>query len=132
MIKSFAEMSILEKIQFICVFVPILSTSAWVIYEIAGPDQSPFIVGLTEVLLIVGLIGALVCIALTDILGFIKFAFSFVAKGWTIGMMICPIFPICFIVAFLGIAIAFALFAVICMMLPAALTIYFYFIRTKA
>ena len=82
---------------------------------------------MSDILIVIGLIAALVCIVLTDMRGFLKFALSFILKGWTIGMAICPIFPICFFTAVSGFAIAVVLFVALCTMLPVAITVYFYF-----
>lgn len=128
MTKDFNEMTINEKIQFICVFLPILCTIAWGIAWISGDEMNSVVTAITDVLLIVGLIGTLVFIVLTDILSFLKFVFSTIAKGWTIGMAICPIFPICFLTAFFGFAIAFIAVCALCTMLPVALTVYYYFL----
>ena len=129
--KIFKEMNVIEKIQFICVFLPILSTVGWIVNEVAGTEITPLVSFIAEMLLIVGLIAALICIVITDALGFLKFVFSFIVKGWTIGMLVCPVFPICFATALVGFCITLMLAFLACVLVPVVITIYFYFFREK-
>ena len=125
--KKIENMSIMEKIQFVCVFLPILCTLAYIIYEIAGADRSQILIMITEIMLVVGLISAAVCIILTNLIGFLKFLLSFLVKGWTLGMAIVPIFPINFFAGVIGGAIACVLLMALCVYIPVAITVYFYF-----
>lgn len=124
--RDFQSMPVKEKVQYICVFLPILCTIGWIVYELGGNNISFFMELVSNVLMVVGLISALVCIVLTDLVGFVKFLFSSVVKGWTLGMAVFPIFPFCFITAFIGFAAAIMFLMILCTAFPVALTIYFY------
>lgn len=125
--KKLENMSIMEKIQFVCVFLPILCTLAFVVYEIAGDGRSEILITLTEIMLVVGLISAAVCIILTNLMGFLKFLLSFLVKGWTIGWTIFPIFPVNLFTGVIGFAIACVLLMALCVYVPVAVTVYYYF-----
>lgn len=124
---DFKNMTILEKVQFVCVFLPILSSLVLVIAWLTGGVFPEIIEGLFNVLLFVGYISAVVCVVITAPLGLIKLFIKFITKGWSIGMKICPFFPICFAIALLGAVLGFALFVYAALLAPAVLTVYFYF-----
>ena len=128
---DFNSMTVKEKVQYICVFVPILSTVAWGINWIFDGNMSDVLTFIADSFLVIGIIAALVFIVLTDLLGFIKFLLSLIGKGWTIGMTIFPIFPFCFMTAMFGFSIAFLIAFALCTMFPAVVTIYYYFFRKE-
>ena len=122
--KSFESMSMKEKVQFVCVLLPILCTLAGILGEVF--KSIGFLSLFFMAIYAVGFLSAIVGIILTKPLACLKIAFSWIAKGWMLGMTIVPIFPICFISALIFACFAYGAVMILFVVAPAVVTIYMY------
>ena len=126
--KDFNEMTTREKLQFVCVFLPILATiGSWVMYVRGDGILISILEFLLGISYFVGLVSTIVFTVLTKPFRIFKTFLTWIIGGFSFGMALVPIFPICFVSAIIGLGIVLTCVFGAYFFVPVVITVYFYY-----